>query len=76
MIEISHIDVYYGDLQALWDVSLTIRDGEIVTLIGSNGAGKSTLMRTLSGLLKIRTGSIDFDSIRLDRLLALHGSRR
>jgi branched-chain amino acid transport system ATP-binding protein len=70
MIEISHIDVYYGDLHALWDVSLVIRDGEIVTLIGSNGAGKSTLMRTLSGLLKIRTGAIDFDSIRLDRLPA------
>jgi len=70
MIEISHIDVCYGDLQALWDVSLVIRDGEIVTLIGSNGAGKSTLMRTISGLLKIRAGTIDLDSIRLDRLPA------
>ncbi|MBN1254341.1 MAG: ABC transporter ATP-binding protein [Deltaproteobacteria bacterium] len=68
MLEISHIDVYYGDLQALWDVSLTIGDGEIVTLVGSNGAGKSTLMKTISGLLKIRAGYIDCDSIRLDRL--------
>jgi branched-chain amino acid transport system ATP-binding protein len=68
MLEISHIDVYYGDLQALWDVSLTIGDGEIVTLIGSNGAGKSTLMKTISGLLKVRAGYIDCDSIRLDRL--------
>jgi branched-chain amino acid transport system ATP-binding protein len=70
MLELSHIDVYYGDLQALWDVSLTIGDGEIVTLVGSNGAGKSTLMKTISGLLKVRAGAIDFDSIRLDRLPA------
>ena len=70
MLNISHINVYYGDLQALWDVSLIIENGEIVTLLGSNGAGKSTLMKTISGLLKIRTGVIDFDSIRLDRLPA------
>jgi branched-chain amino acid transport system ATP-binding protein len=70
MLEISHIDVYYGDLQALWDISLTIRDGEIVALVGSNGAGKSTLMKTISGLLKVRAGYIDFSSIRVDRLPA------
>ena len=70
MIGISHIDVYYGDLQALWDVSLTIEDGEIVTLVGSNGAGKSTLMKAISGLLKIRAGSIELDGIRLDGLPA------
>jgi branched-chain amino acid transport system ATP-binding protein len=70
MLEISHIAVYYGDLQALWDISLTIRDGEIVALVGSNGAGKSTLMKTISGLLKVRAGYIDFSSIRVDRLPA------
>jgi branched-chain amino acid transport system ATP-binding protein len=70
MIEISHIDVYYGDLQALWDVSLNIGEGEIVALVGSNGAGKSTLMKTISGLLKVRAGTIDFGSIRLNRLPA------
>ena len=70
MLKIDHIDVYYGDLQALWDVSLAIEEGEIVTLVGSNGAGKSTLMNTISGLLKIRAGSIDFRGIRLDRLPA------
>jgi branched-chain amino acid transport system ATP-binding protein len=70
MLEVSHIDVYYGDLQALWDVSLTLGDGEIVTLIGSNGAGKSTILKTISGLLKPKTGSISCDSIRLDRLPA------
>jgi branched-chain amino acid transport system ATP-binding protein len=70
MLEISHIDVYYGDLQALWDVSLTIGDGEIVTLVGSNGTGKSTLMKTISGLLKVRAGNIDYDNMHLDRLPA------
>ena len=69
MLEVSNIDVYYGDLQALWDVSLAIGDGEIVTLIGSNGAGKSTTMKTISGLLKPKTGSITYNGIRLDRLL-------
>jgi branched-chain amino acid transport system ATP-binding protein len=72
MLEISHIDVYYGDLQALWDVSLTIGDGEIVTLVGPNGAGKSTLMKTISGLLKVRAGYINLDNIRLDQLPAHH----
>jgi branched-chain amino acid transport system ATP-binding protein len=70
MLEISHVDVYYGDLQALWDLSLTIGDGEIVTLVGSNGAGKSTILKTISGLLKPRTGSISFDGMCLDKLPA------
>ncbi len=70
MLEISHIDVYYGDLQALWDISLTIEEGEIVTLIGSNGAGKSTIMKTISGLLKPKTGSISFEGTCLDKLPA------
>ena len=70
MLEISNIDVYYGDLQALWDVSLVVGDGEIVTLIGSNGAGKSTTLKTISGLLKPKTGSITYDGIRLNRLPA------
>ncbi len=70
MLEISNIDVYYDDLQALWDVSLTIGDGEIVTLVGSNGAGKTTLMKTVSGLLKVRGGHINYDGICIDRLPA------
>ena len=70
MLEISNIDVYYGDLQALWDVSLVVGDGEIVTLIGSNGSGKSTTLKTISGLLKPKTGSITYDGIRLNRLPA------
>jgi branched-chain amino acid transport system ATP-binding protein len=70
LLEISHIDVYYGDLQALWDVSLTIDNGKIATLVGSNGAGKSTLMQSVTGLLKPRGGSISFESIRIDRMPA------
>jgi branched-chain amino acid transport system ATP-binding protein len=70
MLEISNIDVYYGDLQALWDVSLTIGGGEIVTLVGSNGAGKSTIMKAISGLLKPKTGSISFEGICVNKLPA------
>ncbi|RJX24486.1 MAG: ABC transporter ATP-binding protein [Dethiobacter sp.] len=70
MLEIKNIDVYYGDLQALWDVSVNIAKGEIVTLIGSNGAGKSTLLKTISGLLKPRKGSILFEEVELDKLPA------
>lgn len=70
MLEISHMDVFYGDLQALWDVSITIDEGKIVTLVGSNGAGKSSLMYAVSGLIKHRSGSIRFEGLRLDRMPA------
>ena len=70
MLEIHAIDVFYGDLQALWGVSLNVQQGEIVSLVGPNGAGKSTLMKTVSGLLRPAAGSIIFDSIRLDKVPA------
>ena len=70
MLEISGIDVFHDDLQALWDVSMTIDDGQIVSLVGSNGAGKSTLMQAVAGTLRPKTGSIVFDGVRLDRLPA------
>jgi branched-chain amino acid transport system ATP-binding protein len=60
MLNVNGIDVYYGNIQALKGVSLEINEGEIVTLIGANGAGKSTLLKTLSGLLKPKSGSIDY----------------
>src|SRR5579862_6227745 len=60
MLQISGIDVYYGAIHALEDVSISVQEGEIVAIIGSNGAGKSTLLRTISGLLKPRSGSITF----------------
>jgi len=67
MLKIDEIDVYYGDLQALWGVSLAVKDGEMVALVGSNGAGKSTLLKTVSGLLRPRRGSISYQGIRIDQ---------
>jgi branched-chain amino acid transport system ATP-binding protein len=68
MLKVSGIDVFYGDLQVLWDVSFEVRDKEILVLVGANGAGKSTTLKTISGLLKPRKGSIEFDGVRLDEL--------
>lgn len=58
MLKVNNIDVYYGNIHALKDVSLEVIEGEIVTLIGANGAGKSTLLKTLSGLLKPKKGEV------------------
>ena len=58
MLKVSVIDVYYGDMQALRNVSIDVAPGEIVSVIGSNGAGKSTLLKTVSGMLRPRAGSI------------------
>lgn len=68
MLKISEIDVFYGDLQVLWNVSFEVREKEIVSLIGANGAGKSTTLRTISSLLTPRKGTIDFNGIRLDQV--------
>ena len=60
MLKIEDMHVYYGAIHALKGISLEVNEGEIVTLIGANGAGKSTTLRTISGLLKPKTGSITF----------------
>jgi branched-chain amino acid transport system ATP-binding protein len=60
LVEVEDLNVYYGAIHALQGVSFNIEQGEIVTLIGANGAGKSTTLRTVSGLLRSRTGSIKF----------------
>ena len=60
MLQIDHIDVFYGAIHALKGVSLEVQTGEIVTLIGANGAGKSTTLRTISGLLAPKAGTITF----------------
>ncbi|MFU2013740.1 ABC transporter ATP-binding protein [Peribacillus butanolivorans] len=61
MLKIEDINVYYGNIQALKGVSLSINEGEIVTLIGANGAGKSTMLKTISGLLKPKQGKIMYE---------------
>ena len=60
MLEVNDLNVYYGAIHALKGVSFNVEKGEIVTLIGANGAGKSTTLSTISGLLRSRTGSINF----------------
>lgn len=60
MLRVDNIDVFYGEVQALWGVSLEVHEGEIVAIIGSNGAGKTTTLRTISGLLRPRSGHIFF----------------
>lgn len=61
MLEIKNIDVFYGDVQVLWDVSFDAKSGEITALIGANGAGKSTTLKTISGILRPRKGGIFMD---------------
>ncbi len=60
MLEIRDLCTCYGKVQALWDVSLQVNEGEIVALVGSNGAGKTTLLNTISGLLRPASGSVTF----------------
>ncbi|MDY6017730.1 MAG: ABC transporter ATP-binding protein [Oscillospiraceae bacterium] len=60
MLKVNDINVYYGSIHAIKGVSFEVKQGEIVTLIGANGAGKSTILKTVSGLLRSKTGSIDF----------------
>ena len=67
MLKIENLDAYYGDLQALWDVSLEINEGELVALVGPNGAGKTTTLKTITGLIKPGSGSIHFNDQCLDR---------
>jgi len=66
MLEVKNIQVAYGKIIAVKDVSVTVEKGEIVTLIGSNGAGKSTTLRTISGLIKPKSGEILFNGQRID----------
>ncbi len=68
MLKVEHIDVFYGDLQILWDVSFEVREGEIVVLLGANGAGKSTTLKTISSLLKPARGTVTFEGARLDQV--------
>ena len=61
MLKLTEIDTYYGDLQALWGISLEVKEGEMVSLIGPNGAGKTTTLQSITGLLRPARGNISFD---------------
>ena len=80
MLEVRNIDVFYGDVQVIWDTSFDVKQGEVIALIGANGAGKSTTLKTVSGLLRPRKGSVAFNGenlgpveayYRIDRGMAL-----
>lgn len=66
MLKVDNINVFYGAIHALKGISVDVAEGEIVTLIGANGAGKSTILRTISGLLKPRTGHVEFEGKKID----------
>jgi len=61
LLEVEELDQFYGDLQALFGISLSVDEGEIVAIIGANGAGKSTLLRTVAGVMPTTSGSVRFD---------------
>jgi len=67
MLSVKGVDAYYGHLQALWDVSLEVNEGELVALVGPNGTGKTTTLRVITGLLKPASGSVHFNDQCLDR---------
>jgi branched-chain amino acid transport system ATP-binding protein len=68
MLKVDRLDVFYGDIQVLFEVSLEVQKGEIVAIIGSNGAGKSTLLRTVSGVVRGAKGVIEFLGVRLNAI--------
>jgi branched-chain amino acid transport system ATP-binding protein len=70
LLTLDGVSSYYGDARALRDVSLEVREGEIVAVIGPNGAGKTTMLRTISGLIRARTGTIRFRGQAIEKTLA------
>ena len=67
LLNIKNIDVAYDDYQVIWNVSLSVKEGEIVALLGPNGSGKSTVLNSISGLIKIKNGEIDFNNIPIHK---------
>jgi branched-chain amino acid transport system ATP-binding protein len=70
MLEVKNICAGYGGIQVIWDVSLEVKGGELVALVGANGAGKSTLLKTIAGLLRQASGEISFERKRIEGLAA------
>ena len=67
LLELTEVEAAYGDFQALFNITLTVNRGEIVTLIGANGAGKTTTLRVISGLLRAKKGAVSFDGQDISR---------
>ena len=68
MVDVDRINTYYGDSHVLFDVSMQVREREVVALLGRNGAGKSTTLKTLAGVLRPRSGAIRFDGATIEQL--------
>ena len=68
MLKINNISTYYGNIQALKNISIEVSEGEIITLIGANGAGKSTTLMSLCGIVPIRSGSIEFEGQEISKM--------
>lgn len=68
VLDIKNIDVFYGDVQVIWDVSFEVMKGEVVALIGANGAGKSTTLRTISGILRPKKGEVLFENTPIHKV--------
>ena len=66
LLNVSNLNIFYGDAQALWDINFNVHKGEVFSIIGSNGAGKSTILRALSGLIRPSSGQIEFLGSRID----------
>jgi branched-chain amino acid transport system ATP-binding protein len=66
LLEVKRIGVFYGEVQVLWEISLKVGEGEIVSIVGSNAAGKTTTLNTISGILRPTSGEIFFEGVRLD----------
>jgi branched-chain amino acid transport system ATP-binding protein len=67
MLSVNQIEVFYGDVQVLWGVSLKVESRELAALVGANGAGKSTTLNTISGVLRPRSGGVEFNGQRIDK---------
>jgi branched-chain amino acid transport system ATP-binding protein len=68
MLEVKNVNTFYGHLQAIWDISINVKEKEFLSILGSNGAGKTTLLNTIAGLNKAASGSIEYRGTRIDAM--------